>query len=212
MWVELKFYLLIGILMALGGLTRPRVLAVAFLWPVVAELCRATEVDLLSSLLIPSWAPYFAGGMLLYLLHKEGPDLVLGLGIGLNVVLCIRQASRYSEWRAPDHSDVDISPYLVAVIVVAMFALVHLCASGPLARLDWGWLTTAGALTYPLYLVHGQFGFALFDTLSGRVNSYLLLCLAAGVSLSLAWLINRFVERPLHEPMRRRVRTALERG
>ncbi|ANS78709.1 putative membrane protein [Serinicoccus hydrothermalis] len=211
LWVELKFYLLIGVLLALGGITRRRAIALAMLWPVLAELARATDADLLASLLIPSWAPYFAGGMLLYLLHREGPDLLVGLGLGLNVVLCIRQATIFAEERALVHSEVAISTPVVTVLVLVMFAAVYACSSGPLARLEWRWLTLAGALTYPLYLVHGQFGFFVIESLSGTMSSYLVLVLAAAVSFLLAWLIHRFVERPVHEPLRRRLRDALER-
>lgn len=211
LWVELKFYLLIGVLIALGGVTRQRAIAYALLWPVLAELTRATEAGLLSSLLIPSWAPYFAGGMLLYLLHREGPDLLVLLGLGLNVVLCIRQATVFAAERAVVHSEVAISTPVVSLLVVLMFAAVYACSVGPLARVDQPWLTLAGALTYPLYLVHGQFGFFVIENLSGHVNSYVVLALATALSFLLAWLIHRCIEQPVHEPLRRRLRTALER-
>ncbi|WP_298889191.1 acyltransferase [uncultured Serinicoccus sp.] len=209
LWVELKFYLLIGVLLALGEVTRHRALAFALLWPVLAQLARATDTALLESLLITSWAPYFAGGMLLYLLHREGPDLLVVLGIGLNVVLAVHQATRYADTVAPRHSDAPASEAVVAVLVVLLFALVYACSTGPLARLDWAWLTAAGALTYPLYLVHGQFGFFVIDTLGGRIDSHVVLALASSLSLLLAWAVHRLVERPLHGPMRRAVQRSL---
>ncbi|WP_151524924.1 acyltransferase family protein [Serinicoccus kebangsaanensis] len=213
LWVELRFYLLIGVLMVLaGGITRRKAIAFAMLWPVCAELARATDSGLLEALLIPTWAPYFAGGMLLYLLHREGPDLLVGLGLGLNLVLCIQQASRDAGGRAAIGSDASVSEPVVGVLVVLMFALVYACTTGPLARWDRGWLTVAGALTYPLYLVHGQFGYFVIDSLSGTVNSYLVVALATALSFLLAWTIHRCVERPLHAPLRRRLRSALERG
>lgn len=210
LYVELKFYLLIGVFM-LAGITRRRVIALAVLWPVLAQLARATDSDLLASLLIPSYAPYFAGGMLLYLVHREGWDVVVGLGLGLNVVLCIRQATRYAVDTAPDFTDATFSVPVVALLVLAMFAVTYACTTGPLARLDWAWLTVAGALTYPLYLVHGQFGFFVMEMLHEHLNSYLVLALAVSLSLTLAWLIHRYVERPVHEPLRRAVRASLER-
>ena len=210
LWVELKFYLLIAGLLVVG-LTRQRVIALAFLWPVVAQLARATDADLLASLLVPSYAPYFAGGMLLYLWHREGLDALVGAGIGLNLLLCIRQAVGYAERTAPEHTGADLSAVAVALVVVGMYAAVLACATGPLSRLGWRWLTVAGALTYPLYLVHGQFGFAVIDALHDRVNSYLVLGLATGLSLALAWLVHRLVERPFHEPVRNAVRRSLDR-
>jgi peptidoglycan/LPS O-acetylase OafA/YrhL len=52
-------------------------------------------------------------------------------------------------------------------------------------------------LTYPLYLIHGQIGFIVFQRLGDRVGKYLLL---AGTTVAMAvtaYLINRLVERPL---------------
>lgn len=209
LWVELKFYLIIGALL-LVGLTRRRVIALALLWPVLAQLARATDSGLLTSLLVPSYAPYFAGGMLLFLWHRDGRDLLLVMGVGLNLVLCIRQATAYAERTAPDYTGATFDGTVVALIVVAMYAAVLACASGPLARVSWSWLTLAGALTYPLYLVHGQFGFAVISTLQGHLNSYAVLGLATGVSVVLAWLVHRVVERPWHEAMRHAVRRSLE--
>ncbi|MDO5741281.1 MAG: acyltransferase [Ornithinimicrobium sp.] len=210
LYVELKFYLLIGMLLAVG-LTRRRVIAFAFLWPLLSQLARATDSGLLTSLLIPSYAPYFAGGMLLYLVYREGWHLILALGIGLNLVLCIRQAVRYADRSAPLHTDAAFNPGVVALLVILMFAAVLACAAGPLSRINWSWLTLAGALTYPLYLVHGQFGFFVINTLEGRVNSYLVLVLAATLALTLAWFIHRWVERPWHERMRNAVLSGIER-
>ena len=211
LWVELKFYLLIGVMLALGGVTRGRAIAFAILWPPLAQLARATDADLLESLLITSWAPYFAGGMLLYLLHREGPDLLVLLGLGMNVVLALQQATRYGDAVAPRHSDAPVSQAVLAVLVLLLFAVVYACSTGPLSRVDREWCTAAGALTYPLYLVHGQFGFFVITGLSGRVDSHLVLALAASLSLLLAWAIHRFVERPSHGPMRRAITSSLTR-
>lgn len=201
LWIELKFYLVIG-LFIMVGITRRRVIAFAILWPLVAQLARATGAPILSSLLNPTYASYFAGGMLLYLLYRHGHDLMTWLGIGLNWALCVSQAARYAATTASEQTQNQLSPELAAVAVTAMFAVIYACSHGRLADVRWGWLTTAGALTYPLYLVHGQFGFFLIDALQEDLNSYVVLAAAVVTSVLLAWCIHRFVERPWQRPLR----------
>ena len=67
------------------------------------------------------------------------------------------------------------------------------------------WLVTAGALTYPLYLLHQQIGETLIRSLDHRVPSWVLLVGVFAFMLVLSWLVQHYAERPLA----RRIRTAL---
>ncbi len=208
LWIELKFYLLIGVFVLIG-VTRRRVLAFAVLWPLIGQIAVATKSSMLVSLLIPTYAPYFAAGILMFLLYRERHDMATWLALVLNWILCIRQSTEYAD-RASELVRATVSPLVVATIVTLSLAAVLLCSSGLVARIQWRWLTTAGALTYPLYLVHGQLGFFLIDTLHEDLNTYLLLLIATLSALVLAYLINRLVERPLAPRLRRGVQEALE--
>ena len=208
LWFEMKFYLLIGVFI-LVGITRRRVIAFAVLWPLVAELARATDSGLLSSLLIPSYAPYFAVGMLLFLVYKDGGDLAVWLGIALTTILSVRQAYQYAG-TAAEHVGAPVSPIVCGVTVMAMVALVWALSAGPLRHVDWRVLSTLGALTYPLYLVHGQFGFAVIDVLHDDVSRWLVLGIAVAVSVALAALLHYGVENRVHDRLRDGVRRGLE--
>ena len=208
LWYELKFYLLIGVFM-LVGITRPRVIAFAVLWPLVGQIAAATDNTFLESLLIPEYAPYFAAGMLMYILHRDGRNVAALLGLAFNFVLCVNQAVGYSA-RTSELTAGTVSPVVVALAVAAMFAAVIACTQGPLARLQWRWLTVAGVLTYPLYLVHGQFGFFAIDVLHNRLPPYVTLAVATVGCMLLAYTIHRLVERPLAPGLRRAVQAGLE--
>lgn len=207
LWYELKFYLLIGVFVVVG-MTRQRVLAFAFLWPLVGLIAAATGTTILQSLLFPTYAPYFAAGMCLYVIHREGHDLLAWLILGYNVVLCERQAVGYAE-RAGRLTDQSMSPLLLGLAVLAMVIAVYACTHGPLSRIQWPWLTLAGVLTYPLYLVHGQFGFFLIDVLHDRLPRYAVLGVTTVIVIVMAYVIHRLVEKPLARPLRRAVERAL---
>ena len=207
LWIELKFYLLIGIFIVIG-MTRRRMLAFAFLWPLIGQVAAATSSTFLESLLFPSYVPYFAAGICLFLLYREGHDAATWLTLGFNWILCVQQATGYTP-RASELVHAPVSSLVAGLTVTAMILLVLALTHGPLSRLSWRWLTWAGALTYPLYLVHGQFGFFVIDRLHGETSAYAVLAVAALSSLVLAWLIHRFVEKPVGPRLRRAVQASI---
>ena len=209
LWVELRFYLLIGALMMVG-MTRARLLAFAVLWPLLGQVADANGARVVSSLLITPYAPYFAAGIVLFLLSTDRRNLTCWLALGFTGVFSVAQAAGYAH-RAGELTGAPVSPVVTGGAVVVMLLAVLACTQGPLARIRWGWLTFAGALTYPLYLVHGQIGFFLIDTLQDGMNSYLVLAIATGVSFAVAYLLHRFVERPAARPLRRAVESSLLR-
>ncbi len=79
LWAELRFYLIIVLLVAFG-VTRRRVIWLAALWPPMAYAAMTFGWTDVAELLIGRYAPLFAGGMLLFVLFRDarlggdGPD------------------------------------------------------------------------------------------------------------------------------------------
>ena len=209
LWVELRFYLLIGVLMAVG-MTRRRLLAFAVLWPLIGQIADNNGSSILSALLVPSYAPYFAAGIVLFLLTTDVRNLACWLALGFTGVFSVAQAAGYAE-RASQLTGARVSPVVTGGAVVVMLLVLLACTHGPLSRIRWGWLTFAGALTYPLYLVHGQIGYFVIDQLQDGLQSYVVLALATVASFVVAYLIHRLVERPAARPLRRAVESSLGR-
>lgn len=207
LWVELLFYVLIGLLIS-AGLTERRVYWFVFLWPIVGAVAQQTEFGFLSELLSPVYASLFAGGMMIYLIYSRGHSLIRWLLLAYSV--CIATSQTVLD-RLPDterYTGLDLSPALTAVLVIGIFALVALVTITPLRYRGWKWMTYAGALTFPLYLVHVWWGWWVIHTLSPHANKWVTLAAAMALSLVLAALIERFVERPV----RPRIRRGLQRS
>ena len=208
LWIELKFYLLIGIFIMIG-MTRRRLIAFAFLWPLIGQIAVATHTAFLQSLLIPSYAPYFAAGICLFLLHREGHDAATWLVLAFNWVLCIQQATGYASV-AGGLVGAPVDELVTGIIVSVMIVVVLVVTHGRIGRIEWRWLTWAGALTYPLYLVHGQVGFFVIDVLHGSHSAYLVLAVATLTSFAVAAAINILVERRTARPVRRAIEASLQ--
>ena len=209
LWTELRFYLLIVILVAIG-LTRRRVLVFAGTWPVVGLLSDALGWGVLSAVLVSQYAPLFAGGMLLYLIHRDGHARLPWALIGVNVVVALAQVVPAQMRSLTRNTAFEPSPVLLGVVVVACFATVAVLALTRLQHLDWAPMTALGALTYPLYLVHEFWGWWVIHLVQARVPTPVALGAAMGFSLALAWLVHHGVEKRLNPLMRRGIQRTLE--
>ena len=87
---------------------------------------------------------------------------------------------------------------MIAVVTFGFLAVAAVTMVPWVARIEWRWLTTAGALTYPFYLVHEHLGWVVIDKLNRHtsLSPPAVLAVSAGSMLVLAWLVYRLVERP----------------
>lgn len=211
LWVELQFYIGMAFLIVLG-VTRRRVLLVALVIPVICTAVTVLAPSLpgaASRLTVLSWAPMFAAGMVLNVIYRDGHTAARWLLVGVNaaqgiLVAATRKVATIDAMITGGR----VSPLVLSAVVVAAIGAVAAAALIPAIRdLDWSFLTTMGALTYPLYLTHEYYGWALIQALHPIMSRSAVLLVTIALCLALAWMINRWVERPFQ----RRFRGFLER-
>ena len=189
--VELCFYLLMAVLFAIGVqkqlLTILAVLAVLGLvnsigrvgseWPGVWQLERAWPLR--------HFLPWFFYGVVLYRARHEGLKrhaAWLALAIGLALVC---------------------RPHRMAVVVIGLMAL---STQTRLPLLCVRPLLFLGTISYALYLVHANVGYALIYRLQGSgVPPLAAVTIALALALILAVVITLCIERPAHRWLRRRL-------
>lgn len=194
LWVELLFYLTVALFLW-RDMTYQRLLAFVFLWPLLGMLSLQGDSKLLQTLLLPDFSPLFAVGMGLYLIHSQGHDLVRWLAVGVNAVLASHQtADRFLPGMSQSTGH-QLSPEVTWLVILGFVAVVALITTTPLRNAGWKWMSIAGALTYPLYLVHEMWGWWIIRSLHGAVGAWPSVAIALGSSLLMAWLIHRFIER-----------------
>ena len=209
LWVELKFYVLFGLLVVRRGVTYRRVVLFCCLWTLACVFARVADNPLTDELVFRDHAPYFIAGLAFYLIHRYGSDWLLW-GI---VVMSFLLAQRYSVtalWHPGMEGDFVRSPYVVQILVAVAFLAVAAVALGWLDWADWSWLTFAGAMTYPFYLVHEHMGWFAIRVCHRRLGlgPYPTLLLAVLSMLALAWLLHRFVEKPFGPRLKRSLKAS----
>ncbi|MDR0482530.1 MAG: acyltransferase [Cellulomonadaceae bacterium] len=243
---ELKFYVLVGILLAVTSWWNRRqarkaqlrmarassgapgdtvppphlrrefpewtVVAFAVGWPAVALVVQQLGWTTAAEWLVAPYAPYFGIGMLLYLLrrYRQARLLIpLAITVGMGVYHLIPRAQHAHDLQeVPVSVGMSIAIMLLAVLWVWQASSAKATIDDPrVAKI----LVTAGALTYPLYLIHTQFGFLLIDVLYPQVSDWTTLgitVLACGV---LAWVIHLVAEKRFSKPLRLWVTARLSR-
>ncbi|CAM5509690.1 MULTISPECIES: acyltransferase [Streptomyces] len=196
LWAEIRFYALFALCVVLPGASRRRIILFCAAWTLAAALAQGAGEPLLDLVLMPEYAPFFIGGVGLYLVHRDRRD-AYAWGIVAVSWLIGQHHAVARLWHAPDVDAFSYRSSLGIVLVVTCgFLAVAAIALGWLARADWRWLTVAGALTYPFYLVHEHLGWVVIEALHQGLGlpSSVTALLTVAAMLLLARLLDRYVE------------------
>ncbi|MGW1704426.1 acyltransferase family protein [Streptomyces sp. NPDC002206] len=197
LWAEIRFYALFAVCVVLPGANRRRIVLFCAAWTLAAALGKASGEPLAEVVLMPEYAPFFIGGIGLYLIHRNRRDATAWGIVGVSWLLGQHYAVAALWHPAGPHDFSYRSSPVIIAIVTAGFAAVAAIALGALARFDRPWLTVAGALTYPFYLVHEHLGWVAVSALHRRLGipAGVTAVLTVVLMLALAWLLHRYVER-----------------
>ncbi|RZU60748.1 acyltransferase family protein [Zhihengliuella halotolerans] len=201
LWVEMRFYAWILALMLLGWLTPGRILAFAALWPAAGIFAEALGLSFLEDAMLKQHAPLFAGGMVLFLIYRFGHTplrwIILGTNVALSAYFTGIRLSGEVDWLV----GYEIAPEAYWPMVVAVFALLAVVTLTPAVNLNVPGLAVAGALTYPVYLLHQMWGWWGIGILSDYLPQSATLAVVMLVVLGAAYAVHRWVERPLGRPL-----------
>ncbi|GGX58169.1 acyltransferase family protein [Streptomyces minutiscleroticus] len=205
LWAEVRFYALFALCIVLPGASRQRVVLFCAGWTLAAALAEAADEPLLDLVLMPEYAPFFISGIGLYLVHRDRRDPYAWGIVGVNWLIGQHYAVDRL-WHAPNP---EFFSYRTSFGIVLVVTLGHLAvaaiALGWLSWANWRWLTVAGALTYPFYLVHEHLGWVAVEAYHRHLGipSYATFPLTVATMLVLAWLLNRCVEDRLAPRLRK---------
>ncbi|MEV6602456.1 acyltransferase [Actinoplanes sp. NPDC051346] len=210
LWVEARFYLLFALLVWRGLTVRTATLF-GYGWLIASAVATQVDAPALTVVVMPEHAPYFVAGIALYLVHRCGGHATLWALAGAAFLLAQHQVAEQVRHVARDVLGRPL-PLLPALIVVAgIFAVMAVVAAGGLSRVRGRWLTVAGALTYPLYLLHEYIGWTLIAALHPFLPRYAILATVVAVVMVAAWLLHRYAERPAARLLRRHLARPLPR-
>lgn len=196
LWVELRFYVILAVLVAFGLVKDRAILWLSLLWPLLGLYLHITHASKVQEWVMGQYAPLFAIGMVTFLMYQGKQTRWRWLLVVFNAAL----ASYYTGIKGRKDSDflsgVDIPAWHFSVLALGCIALLLLCTLTPLKGIHARWMVTAGMLTYPLYLFHQLWGWWMIEQFNAVLNKYALLAVTVALMLALAYLVARFIEKP----------------
>ncbi|MFS0693733.1 acyltransferase family protein [Streptomyces nitrosporeus] len=205
LWVELCFYL-VFLIVLMKQIDFQRVYVFCWSWLILSLLLQesTTAIPVLSTLAPALNTSLFVSGITMYLIYRFGPDLKLWLLLGTSWLTMQSDLVEHAD-RLRDELDFDRSPYVALALVTSFYLVILAISLHWFDRLQWRWLATAGALVYPLYLLHEELGWAMIRELYGRMGAWPTLLVTVGTLLVLSWLVHRYLERPAVRLLRARL-------
>jgi peptidoglycan/LPS O-acetylase OafA/YrhL len=190
--VEIKFYVLVFLLIAFGQLPNIGFWLVAWLLGLAVSYT-PYGVGWLKSLVIFPYGSYFVGGCFLFLIWRDGlsPFRLVGVLASLALsMLCLRIVTSGFV-----HQPEPIVNVISAVVVVVFFVVLFLTALRRIELPDSSLWIRIGELTYPLYLLHNRIGRTIGEWARPIAGIEGALAAAIVVPFLLAALVARTVER-----------------
>jgi peptidoglycan/LPS O-acetylase OafA/YrhL len=192
--IEVVFYAWVAVLIAAGVFPR-RIDTIILIWLSISFANELTiDVPLAEKLFIADDSGFFAVGLLIYQFYRGRRDAVLYgimvLSIGTAVFQAVHKAARL----AP-HTGGTFDQWTVVAICLVSIAVIFLATRIRHVPLPAGVVLAVGGITYPLYLLHMQLGYVLFERQAPADAVPWVVAIVLTMML-LAWIVWRFVERP----------------
>lgn len=195
--IEIRFYALIFLLLLMRQMHHVEAWLYAWLLVSIAALIVKLPWVIHYVALIP-YAPFFIAGCLFYLVLSKGMTASRGTALTICAVVCAyTSVSQRSGFITADSVSGVIVPSLILLFFGLFAALILRRQTSPASRFAY-W---AGALTYPLYLIHATMGGLAYELLRPTLGVAVTLLAITTIALIIAWIITVTVDIPARKPL-----------
>lgn len=208
--VEIRFYALVALILAIGRIHQAQRFIVLWLLACIALEVIDTlppgwipprALHYLRYLLIVNYAAYFIAGATCYLIWAKGASLVRFAVLIASWALAIFQSGQ-SLREFEKYYKTGLNSGMVIGILTAFYVVmlvISLKRTGAIARYRW---PLAGAISYPLYLLHQNIGYLVFNRLYPAVSAHVLMWGTVVFVVAAAYAVHVLVERRLAARMK----------
>ncbi|WP_282506341.1 acyltransferase family protein [Burkholderia cepacia] len=204
---ELRFYRLVGILLIIGQIHRAE--RWLYVWLIGTVLVELFQLSKLKGLLVTDFAGFFIAGAAFFLIRAHG------LSRSRIALVCAAWAlSLYHESQLlpyfSEHFEKPLNPAVVAAVMTSFYVVMLALAlrrTPMLTSSRWVWF---GAISYPLYLIHQNVGYMLFNEVGSAVDQVVMFWGVVAAAIGAALLLYVAVEKPGAGPLKRCVLRALD--
>jgi peptidoglycan/LPS O-acetylase OafA/YrhL len=190
---ELRFYALIFAVLLFGQ--QKRLLWLVTGWMGLSLVDFFLKVPLAHYEMVLDDAPYFAGGVVCYLIFRDGARLHHWLLLAGCYGLGLARFLRHSMLEQGELGIV-LSPGLLALYIALIFAVMIAISLRKLSLNGKGWTSPLGGMSYPLYLLHNYIGVMMVARFGSMLNRWVLLAWLFVSLCALSYAVWRWFEVP----------------
>jgi peptidoglycan/LPS O-acetylase OafA/YrhL len=190
-FVVLKFYLIIAMLILLKLVNYYKYFA--GIWLLIAFVTEVYNIPKIGFFIIPNFAPFFISGMIFCSAKKEGWDIYKSIIIILSLLFSLYIISKGIP-SFNKHYNTELSIFVVYLIIFFMHLSIFLVSINKIKFNLSSTFATLGVCTYPLYLIHQNIGFMLFNNYGHIANKYVVLIITLIFMFFLSLIIVKFIE------------------
>ncbi len=199
LFIELKFYALVAIILLLGRIQQ--IETIFMIWLAITIVLMIYPVWHFKIALLDGYSTNFIAGATFFFMWSKGITWRRCLVVILAWCCALYQSTiDVHEFEIRIRND--LSPYVIAIIVSSFFVIMGLIAcrqTGAVGRVNWIWL---GAITYPLYLLHQGLGFMIYNALYTQIDPHILFWSLVIGMIFLSFLIHIAIEKPMSRSMK----------
>ncbi len=199
LFVELQFYVLAALLVGGRRIHRPE--PFLWLWLLASTAFAIYPVGASYSLLIAEYSAFFIAGAACFLIWSNGLSLPRAVLIACSWGLALFQSLqklRSFERHFSTTFDIFVVEGIVTLFFVVML-LIALRRTAFASRKEW---VVLGAISYPLYLLHQNVGYMVFNVAYQGVNVHVLFWGTIIAALICAYLVHALVEKRWSAPLK----------
>ncbi len=193
--LEIVFYAWVALALLAGIFERWKLPLMAA-WLALAMLNEfAVGSGALRLLFITQYAPFFIGGVLLQHMAARGATAEAAILAIAAFVASANSLVSVRDWMLDAYGTAAPLPSLMIANTIIHLLMIGAVLLSRHIR-PQAWMIAAGALTYPLYLLHQHIGYIALNHLTPITGRWLALSTAVAGLVWLSWLVARHVEQP----------------
>lgn len=202
LYVEIRFYALIALLLVFRKIHFIQYFLAA--WLGLSIFQEIMPIAILRKLFITEFSVYFIGGAVCYLIYSKGATIGRYALVSASFVLAQIQAHTAS-LAFDRYYQVISSPLVTSIIITTIFGTMMLVAHKKTGFIGKGNYVLLGSITYPLYLLHQNIGYILFNLTFDILNVHILFWGMILLMILLAYFVYKYIESPMSSYLRRRL-------
>lgn len=191
--VEVIFYAWVAILIATKVFPR-RLDLIVLIWLGITFANELTiDASIFERLFLADDSGFFAVGLMIYAFYRGRRNAklytIFALSVGTAVFQCLHRATRIDS-----PTGVSFDNAVIVAICLASITIIFFATRIRQFSLPENLVAAIGGLTYPLYLLHQQIGYVIFNAIQPAEVTWAVAAVIGGI-VFLSWVVWRFVER-----------------